>query len=654
MSTTVNYKGNTIATLSNETKTLTTAGTWVEGNIEIIDTKDTPTLQSKTATPTESTQTITPDTGYDGLSSVEVGAISSTYVGSGIDRKSSANLTEEEIDSENGGLLITTPAGYYANDATKLVPYCDPLITNSIGYSHGYIRISFDVPSAGYIPEAEDLILDSIYISDISGLPIINNEDITVSNDTVTVPIGWCESSISKTVASGSATTPATSITANPSISISSGGLITATTSASQSVTPTVNAGYVSSGTAGTVTVSGSNTSQLTTQAGSTITPTESVQTAVSSGKYTTGDVKIGAISSTYVGSGIAQNDSDDLTVSGATVTTPAGYYATSASKSVASGTAGTPSASKGTVSNHSISVTPSVTNTTGYITGGTKTGTAVTVTASELASGNKEITSNGTGIDVVGYSTVSVAVPSSSAAIITDTTDTAGGTIRTITTTNEVHLQTKTITPTSSQQTVLPDTGYDGFSSVIVGASSGGTPSATAHTIYFEYSDETDTTITAYYDSSFISDAITATTPITYGNKTVALAQLDGVTWYEVSGDIPLNTQLIDYTKTSSGTEIGSSGQAVSSDSWIYASDYTEIDPSMTFSFIGARWYRLALYDSTKTVVRVFDIDDIKDSASGEQAYGTLSGSRITGASYVRITSVGNSSSTLSLIRTA
>lgn len=76
-------------------------------------------------------------------------------------------------------------------------------------------------------------------------------------------------------------------------------------------------------------------------------------------------------------------------------------------------GTAGTPTATKGTVSNHQVAVTPSVTNTTGYITGSTKTGTAVTVTASELASGNKAITENGTNIDVVGYSTVSVAVPS-------------------------------------------------------------------------------------------------------------------------------------------------------------------------------------------------------------------------------------------------
>ena len=61
------------------------------------------------------------------------------------------------------------------------------------------------------------------------------------------------------------------------------------------------------------------------------------------------------------------------------------------------SGTAGTPSATKGTVSNHSVSVTPSVTNTTGYITGGTKSGIAVTVSASELVFGSETKTANGT-----------------------------------------------------------------------------------------------------------------------------------------------------------------------------------------------------------------------------------------------------------------
>ena len=69
---------------------------------------------------------------------------------------------------------------------------------------------------------------------------------------------------VAYTRTNGSAATPATTITANPTISVSNSGLITASVSASQSVTPTVSAGYVSSGTAGTVSVSGSNTSQLT------------------------------------------------------------------------------------------------------------------------------------------------------------------------------------------------------------------------------------------------------------------------------------------------------------------------------------------------------------------------------------------------------
>ena len=113
-----------------------------------------------------------------------------------------------------------------------------------------------------------------------------------------------------------------------------------------------------------------------------------------------------------YVGNA-ANRTSSDLTVSGPTVTAPAGYYAQSASNTVASGAEGNPTASKGAVSNHVVSVTPSVTNTTGYIDGGTHVGTPVTVSASELVSGTKTISENGTGIDVANYASVDVAVPS-------------------------------------------------------------------------------------------------------------------------------------------------------------------------------------------------------------------------------------------------
>lgn len=55
------------------------------------------------------------------------------------------------------------------------------------------------------------------------------------------------------------------------------------------------------------------------------------------------------------------------------------------ATASVAAGTAGTPTATKGTASGYSISVTPSVTNTTGYIIGSTITGIAVSVGPGDL-----------------------------------------------------------------------------------------------------------------------------------------------------------------------------------------------------------------------------------------------------------------------------
>lgn len=95
------------------------------------------------------------------------------------------------------------------------------------------------------------------------------------------------------------------------------------------------------------------------------------------------------------------------------TITADNGYDALSSVQinAMPSGTAGTPTATKGTVNNHSISVTPSVTNTTGYIVGSTKTGTAVTVSASELVSGTKNISANGTAIDVTDYESVDVNV---------------------------------------------------------------------------------------------------------------------------------------------------------------------------------------------------------------------------------------------------
>ena len=205
-------------------------------------------------------------------------------------------------------------------------------------------------------------------------------------------------------------------------------------------------------------------------------TPTESQQTeTITPGTGYDGigevDVTVGAISSTYVGSGITSRSSTDLEASGATVTAPAGYYASSASKSVASGTEGTPTATKGTVSNHAISVTPSVTNSAGYISGGTKTGTAVSVSASELVSGTLSITSSGTK-DVTNYASASVGAMT----LPTSASSTSSGTSK------------ATISRSTSDQYINIPTGYNDAAAYYkvsaVANGTAGTPTASKGTV--------------------------------------------------------------------------------------------------------------------------------------------------------------------------
>lgn len=120
-------------------------------------------------------------------------------------------------------------------------------------------------------------------------IPTKTSSDLTASGPTVTVPSGYYDSSATKSIANGSATTPATTISVTPTISLdSSTGIITASVSDNQSVTPTVSAGYVASGTSGTITVSGADTEQLTVQGAQTITPTTSDRT-IAAGQFLTG-----------------------------------------------------------------------------------------------------------------------------------------------------------------------------------------------------------------------------------------------------------------------------------------------------------------------------------------------------------------------------
>lgn len=122
-------------------------------------------------------------------------------------------------------------------------------------------------------------------------------------------------------------------------------------------------------------------------------------------------------------------------------------------------------------------------------------------------------------------------------------------------------------------------------------------------------------------------------------------------------SSDIPLNTQLIDYTKVTNGYIIdGDTGEPVAQEAGCI-SDYTEIDPTMTFTYIGYKWWDSAFYDSSKTYISGFRHDEYMDTDENDMAHGTLTPTEIpSNAKYIRITAypIDTMSNVLSLIRTA
>ena len=218
-------------------------------------------------------------------------------------------------------------------------------------------------------------------------------------------------------------------------------------------------------------------------------------------------------------------------------------------------------------------------------------------------------------------------------------------------------------VTPTGTKQinisqngTTTEDVTNYASAQITVNVPSSG-PSQTQHSIYFEFSDNTNTTITAYWDGTFISDAIRATIPRTYNNKTVTLAQLDGVTWYSYDPNaIPLNTQLIDYSACVANKAIEQDGEVIEQE-WYYVSDYTRVDPTMTFSYKAGLWTYIGLYDSNKSFVDTIYVysDGTVDPDDGNLATGTLNGSKMpSNVAYVRLSSIGTTSDEMSLIRTA
>lgn len=108
------------------------------------------------------------------------------------------------------------------------------------------------------------------------------------------------------------------------------------------------------------------------------------------------------------------------------------------------------PVARKSTVTDNAMKVNVAVTNYKGFYPSGLVTGDPIYVSASEVVSGTKSISANGTGIDVTNYASVDVSVPS------------GGATLQS---------KSKSYTPseTAQSETVTADSGYDGLDEVNV-----------------------------------------------------------------------------------------------------------------------------------------------------------------------------------------
>lgn len=263
-----------------------------------------------------------------------VNAIDPEYVGSDIPRRNSLEVN---------GLNVTAYWGFFSDTVTVTgVPNLESQTvtptetTQTVSYGSSYDGLSSVTVNA----------IDSNYIG--SGVPQQNT--LTVSGNTVSNLIGYYGSVNSVTVDSA-VWKSATSATVTPTVTINTNnGLIKANVSSGHMITPIQTDGWALHTTHHTINIKGSDTLQLTTVASTTITPSETVQTAVESRRYTVGTVKVAAIPSDYVGSAVPVRSG--LSTVGNTVSAQSGYYPNTVSTSVDS------VAMRGT---SNITVTPSI-----------------------------------------------------------------------------------------------------------------------------------------------------------------------------------------------------------------------------------------------------------------------------------------------------
>ena len=408
--------------------------------------------QNKTVNPTTSQQSITYDSGYTGLGTVTVNAMPTmTLPTSAASSATSGYTSKATIGRSTSDQYINIPTGY-----------------NSAG---GYYKIS------------------AVANGSATGPSSLSGSSATVTTGTNTITLTKTGVTTTPTVSAGYVSS-ATASTATVALTAS------VTTKAAATITPGTTNQTIASGTylTGTQTISGSsnlvasNIKKNVTIFGVTgsyeaggssptieslsIEPSELEQTFNASSVDGYKPVTVSAIPDDYVGTAIPGRESMDLTVSGATVTAPAGYYASAASKSVSSMTLPTSAASSAT-SGYTSKATIGRSTSAQYINippGYNSAGAYYTISAVANGSASAPSTISGTSATVsTGTNTLTLTktvsvTPTVSAGYVSSGTATNSSVSLTASVTTKA---AATITPGTTNQTIASGTYLTGTQTI-------------------------------------------------------------------------------------------------------------------------------------------------------------------------------------------
>ena len=359
----------TVNAVPTETKSVTSNGTYnpTSGKYFSSVTVNVPAeefnTQTKTVTPTESTQTVSPDNGYDGLSTVTVNPISSMYVGSAVPTKGATTITP------NSNSQTAISSGTYATG--DVIVSAVPTETKSITANGTY------TPSNGKY-------FSSVSVSVVGDTFDTQEKSVTpTESEQVIGPDAGYDGLSSVTVGAISSTYVGSGVTRKSAATITPSESVQ-TIAANQYLTGVQTISAIPSDYVG---------SDVTRKSAATITPTESEQ-VISSGQYLEGTQTISAIPSNYVGSGVTTKSAATITPTTTDQTVSAGQYLVGAQTiqgdvnlipaNIASGVSifgvtGTYQGGGGTDTSDATATEADIVNgKTAYINGGKVTGTLI------------------------------------------------------------------------------------------------------------------------------------------------------------------------------------------------------------------------------------------------------------------------------------